>query len=177
LRQLGLALFEFECEYGRFPDSGTIQKVKASAPDSDFLLGQSFSNDYFRQLMATEIVTSESMFYARSQNPRRPDNMMKGGKALDTGECAFAYISGLSSSTDLPTTPIALFPLVPGEKLFDYELCEKYYDGMAFILLIDNSVKIVSVDKSGHVYLNGKDLFDPAQPFWRGKKPDVKWPE
>jgi hypothetical protein len=42
---------------------------------------------------------------------------------------------------------------------------------------LDTSVITLPVDKSGHVYLNGKDLFDPSQPFWGGKVPDVKWPE
>jgi hypothetical protein len=41
----------------------------------------------------------------------------------------------------------------------------------------DFRVQRLPVDKSGHVYLNGKDLFDPSQPFWGGKAPDVKWPE
>jgi hypothetical protein len=102
---------------------------------------------------------------------------MEGVKALEKGECAFACISGLSSSTDLPSTPVALFPLVPGEKLFDYKLCNEWYVGKAVILFLDNTVKTFPVDKSGHVFINGKDLFDPSQPFWRGKKPEVKWPE
>jgi hypothetical protein len=70
-----------------------------------------------------------------------------------------------------------VFPLISGKRLFDYKLAKKYYDCKAVVLFIDNSVRSYPVDKSGHVYINGKDLFDPSQPFWNGKVPDVKWPE
>lgn len=177
MRQLGLALFEFDVEYGLFPDESTITMAKASCPDVGISLDGASSNACFRQLIATRITVSEHMFHAQSPHTHRPDNVIEGDKALEKGECAFAYIPGLSSSSDLPTTPIALFPLVPGKRLFDQELCNERYVGKAVILFLDNTVKTFPVDKSGHVYLNGKDLFDPAQPFWRGKQPDVKWPE
>ena len=67
--------------------------------------------------------------------------------------------------------------MVPGKLLFDYKLCKKYYSGFAVSLRLDNSVTRYPVDKSGRVWIDGKDLFDPTQPFWNGKVPDVKWPE
>ena len=33
------------------------------------------------------------------------------------------------------------------------------------------------IDKNGDVILNGMNLFDPRQPFWRWKAPDLKYPE
>lgn len=76
-----------------------------------------------------------------------------------------------------PRTPLVLTPLVPGKRLFDTKSSRKYFSGKAIILHADNSVCSYPVDSSGHVWIDGKILFDPSQPFWDGKEPDVKWPE
>jgi hypothetical protein len=176
VRQIGFALTDFEIEYGKFPDTDTISRITNDASDP-IPLGSKTSNDFFRQLLASEIAPAESMFYAWNPSiTRRPDNRYTGKLALEKGECAFAYVAGLSSPVG-PNTPMVLFPLVPGKKLFDYKLCEDSYAGQAVIWFADFHVERTPVDKSGHVYLNGKDLFDPSQPFWGGKVPDVKWPE
>ena len=65
-------------------------------------------------------------------------------------------------------------PLVPGQMKFDYNHCKEFFDGMALVLFIDNSVKSLPVDKAGRVLIDGKDLFDPSQPFWGGEAPEVK---
>ena len=174
-RQIGLALFEFETSYGAFPNAQTAKAVK-EATLSTLPLGSSTSNDYFRQLIAAEICQSEMMFYARSARTKKADNVFTGSEALKKGECAFAYIAGLTLKHP-PETPIAVFPLVPGKRAFDKKLCDKHFSGRAVILHIDNSVMSHPVDASGRVWINGKDLFDPSQPFWGGKAPDVKWPE
>jgi hypothetical protein len=41
----------------------------------------------------------------------------------------------------------------------------------------DISVHILDINEDGVVMFQGKDLFDPKQPYWEGKKPTVKWPE
>jgi hypothetical protein len=176
-RQIGLALYEFEQAYGRFPDESTILRVKEIDSANTIPLGKSSSNDFFRQLIAAEVVQGERMFYAFSPRTRKADDVFDGAKALAKGECAFAYVSGLSSEGNPAGTPIVLFPMVPGKLLFDYKLCKKYYNGAAVILRLDNIVTRYPVDKSGRVWIDGKDLFDPTQPFWNGKVPDVKWPE
>jgi type II secretory pathway pseudopilin PulG len=176
-RQIGLALYEFEQAYGRFPDESTIPQVKEIDPANTSPLGKSSSNDFFRQLIAAEIVQSEFWFYSNASGSRKPDNVINGAKALEKRECAFAYVSGLTTAGNPAGTPIVLFPMVPGKLLFDYKLCKKHYNGSAVILRLDNSVTSYPVDKSGRVWIDGKDLFDPTQPFWNGKVPDVKWPE
>jgi hypothetical protein len=175
-RSFSLALFEFEATYGRFPDPSTIAKVNADHPGHGLKLGSHSSNDFFRQLIAADICPSEIPFYANTTNSRKPDNVVRGSMALEKGECAFSYVAGLSS-TDPADTPIAMVPLLPGKRLFDYKSCKKYFGGKAVIVHLDCSVRSIHVDKTGHAYIDGKDLFDPSQPFWGGKVPDVKWPE
>lgn len=173
MRQLGLALSEFEVAYGSFPSETTIQILKTEFAASTIPLGTTTANEYFRQLLVAEIVPSEICFDAWP-GPR-PDNIFDGIRALEKGECAFAYIKNVSPS-NAPETPVVVYPLLNGKLIFDYELCKQWGERVP-ILRRDNSVITLPVDKSGHVYLNGKDLFDPAQPFWGGKVPDVKWPE
>lgn len=177
-RQLGLALFEFEIIYGSFPDSSTIALLKRDFPSSTIPLGTRTSNDFFRQLMVSEIVQSERIFFSNYPDPTdpKPDDVFHGSRALEKGECGFAYIAGLSS-LDGPNTPLVITPLIPGTLRFDYKFCYKHFGGNAIILKIDNSITSLPVTKSGQVIINGKDLFDPSQPFWNGKTPDVKWPE
>jgi hypothetical protein len=175
-RQIGLALFEFDHHYGRYPDDSTAGLVR-EATSTSLKLGSSTSNDYFRQLIAAEIMQTEIPFYAKTTSSRRPDNMFSGSQALEKGEVAFAYIAGLSSAKAHPRAPVMMTPLVPGKRLFDIKSSREYFDGKAVILHADNRVATYPVDSSGHVWIDGKTLFDPSQPFWHGKVPDVKWPE
>lgn len=176
-KEIGILLFNFEQDYGSFPCAATIPKVQSNNPDSNIPLGKSSSNDFFRQLIVSENIGSEKPFYAKYWDNPKPDNVMNGTKALEKGETPFSYIEGLSSSKNPPDTPIVVFPLLAGKYLFDYKLCKKDYGGMAVVLSLNNSVNLYPVDKSGRVFINGKDIFDPSQPFWHGKAPDVKWPE
>lgn len=169
-RQIGLALMEFEAEYGSYPDDSTRQRVQEKNPENTIPMGTSSSNDYFRQLIAADIAPDEMPFYTRTPGLHKPDNVMSEGHALEKGECAYAYVVGLTSA---PTAPIVLFPMVRGKLLFDPKIC----DGKMVMLRTDGSVTSYPIDKSGHVKINGKDLFDPSQPFWGGKDPVVKWPE
>ncbi len=66
LRQIGLALLEFETEYGSYPSEATIGRVRQRNPDHGFDLSGESSNAIFRQLLAADITRSEQMFYAES---------------------------------------------------------------------------------------------------------------
>ena len=56
-RQVGLALFEFENEYGNYPDATTATAVTA-ATGSQLALGVADSNGLFRQLVAGNFTQS-----------------------------------------------------------------------------------------------------------------------
>lgn len=170
IKQVGLALLEFDSEYGSFPDASTIGAVKA-ATSTTLPLGSATSNDLFRQLIATGN-KSEKIFWAKTPStPRKPDDILGPG-ALKKGECAFTYVAGRSTAGD-PDTPILMVPVIRGTWKFD----PKPFKGKAVVLRIDGSARIETIDKHGHVMINGMNLFDPRQPYWNGKPPDIKWPE
>jgi hypothetical protein len=171
LRDISHELLEFESRYGRFPDDSTLTPVKAQ-DDTGLKFGTRSSNEYFRQLLATGR-KSEKIFFANVL-PRSfyPDDIIEGPKALAKDECSFSYIPGLSSASP-PGTPVVMTPLVPGTKKFD----PKPFGKMATFLFVDRSVQALPIDKNGDVIVNGMNLFDPRQPFWRGKAPDIKYPE
>lgn len=72
-----------------------------------------------------------------------------------------------------PETPVIVSPLIPGTTRFD----PRPFDGKAVVLRLDNSAKAETIDSSGRVMIGGMDIFDPGQPWWRGKTPDIKWQE
>ena len=170
IRQVGLCLFAFDEEYGRFPDPTTIPAVQV-ATGTTLALGNSSSNGLFRQLLAT-VIKSEKIFWTRtSTTPKRPNDLL-GADALAPGECAFSYVAGLTSAGD-PETPILMTPMIRGTWKFDPEP----FGGKAIVYCLDCSATALPIDKNGDVILNGMNLFDPRQPFWRGKAPDIKYPE
>lgn len=172
LRQIGLALYEFEKIYGTYPSGDTIEPVNAQNPDHGYDLNGESSNALFRQLFAAQITRSEHMFYARIKDSVRPDGNVTPGNILEPRSCGFSYISGLSSKDD-PASPIALSPLIPGTRKFD----PKPFNGRAVVLRIDNSVASFDIQKDGHIYDKGTNLLSSRHPIWRGKDPDIRYPE
>ncbi len=66
-----------------------------------------------------------------------------------------------------------MIPVIRGTWKFD----RKTFGGTALVLFLDGTAQRLPIDKNGDVILNGMNLFDPRQPFWRGKAPDIKYPE
>ncbi|MEK7952566.1 hypothetical protein [Luteolibacter soli] len=167
-KQINLAFIDFDNDYGSFPDDSTIADVN-DATGSSLPPSASSSNEIFRQLIAAGNKT-EKIFWAWSPaTPRKPDENISAGHALEKGECSFAYVNSAG-----PTAPLLMTPVIPSTHCFQRF---KEYDNQAVILFIDGSVKLLPVDNHGQVELNGMNLFDPSQPFWKGKAPDIKWPE
>ena len=171
LHQLFLAFTDFANDYERYPDASTIPAVQ-KATGTTLPLGDQSSNAIFRQLVATT-AKSESIFWAKTSfTPRKPDNDLIGEKVLSKGECAFTYIAGFSPS-DPGDTPLAMAGVIPGTWNFDPKADKK----RAAVLFRDGTVHRFPIDKDGNVMLNGMNFFDPRQPHWQGKVPDIKWPE
>jgi hypothetical protein len=171
-RQIGLALSEFEAEYGSFPNDETAALVKKKHPSATGLSGKS-SNALFRQLFAAGITQSEQMFYAKVSGTKKPDGVITPGNILEKGEVGFGYIAGLSTEGN-PARPVAFAPIIPGTRKFD----PKPFDGKAVVLRVDNSVSNFQILPNGHVNTSpGQDIFSPGNPIWDGKAPDIRYPE
>lgn len=174
LRQIGLALFEFENEYGSLPDPSTIARVQGKT-GLMLSMGTTTSNDYFRQLLEAGIASNETMFYARlPSSSTKPDDIFTAGEALKKGECSFTYLLGARAS-DNPGRPLVVAPMIPGTDRFD----PKPFNGKALILKRDNSVTFTTIDKHGHAIFpnGGRNLMDPTNPIWDGHPPTIAWPE
>jgi hypothetical protein len=171
-RQIGLALMEFDIEYGSYPNVTTGSLVTKSHSAHGYDLSSVSSNALFRQLFVAQVTQGEGMFYAKIPGTIRADGNIAPGEALKKGEVAFSYISGLSSKGD-PLTPLVLTPLIPGTTKFD----PKPFDGKAIILHIDNSVRTYDIHKDSHIYDKGINLLSPKHPVWKGKAPDIRYPE
>lgn len=164
-KQIGLALLDFDTEYGSFPDDTTSEDVQESTGSSYTMTG-SYSNDYFRQLIAYG-VQSEDIFYAKTSYTRKPDNVIQNTDALDAGEVGFGYIMkeqgvGLSTSGN-PGIPVIVAPLI--EDATDWRFDADPFDGKAVILKLDNSVSspIIRTQGSGENKVsvgNGNNLED-----------------
>ena len=175
-RQIGLALFEFETEYGSFPDDDTAKAV-ADNTETTASSGAD-ANSKFRQLIRANIAQSETMFYSKASYTKKPDNDMNtDAKALEAGEVGFGLMmkadgKGLSAAGN-PSRPICATPFtstLSGE--FDFDM----YDGKAVILKLDNSVASINIIKSsGAARLNGKALTaDGDDTVWGASNP-VTW--
>lgn len=170
-RQIGLALFEFETEYGRFPDESTIESVRRST-GTELKLGNRSSNDFFRQLIASGIASKEQMFHAKIPGARKPDGDIEGDRALEKGEVGFSYLAG-QTSVGNPGRPLLVTPLIPGTDRFDRTL----FNGKGVILRMGGSATSITIDSSGHALLDGRNVLDPAHPVWGGNPPRIVWPE
>ncbi len=171
-RSFSVALFEFESEYGSYPNEATAAIVTKSFPKHGYDLTGKSSNAAFRQLLAAGIMQSEHSFYAKIKDSINPDGNILPKQALKKGEVGFAYISGLSTGNN-PSTPLVLAPLIPGTTKFD----PKPFVGHAIILHIDTSVHVHKIHEDGHVYSRGIDILSAKYPVWNGKAPDIRYPE
>lgn len=161
-KSIGLAMFNFEQDYGSFPTAGdgdgsTAKQVQENNPESGYTFGSENSNDFFRQLIAAGHADSERVFYAKAPYTKKPDNNLKADKALGAGEVGFAYI--MASETDpVPSSGNSGRPLVAAavfngakDGTFDPDV----YDRRAVVLRIDQSATDLPVRPSDKRVLVG----------------------
>lgn len=165
-REIGMALFQFGKEYGAYPDDKTAAELKTAMKTTAEVKAVT-ANDCFFQLIAANIVQTDRIFSI--DVPAVPEKQKPLAK-LDN--CFFAYLPG-GTGTGNPGRPLLVAPLVNGKTTFDPQI----FAGKGMILFCDNRVKSFPIEPDGRVMMNGKDIFDPAQPFWNGKVPPIKWPQ
>lgn len=169
LRMMGLSFFEFETEYGSFPNEETARSVK-EATGFKGELAAATANDCFFQMIAAGVV-ADPLIFTLEKPPELQERDKQQAAPERLEKCSFAFIALPNAAGD-PGRPLAVAPLVQGKTTFD----RKVFGGKALILRVDNSVSTYPIAEDGRVMVNGKDLFDPEQPFWKGDVPPIKWP-
>lgn len=171
-RLLGQVLQNFEADYGRYPDASTVAEVKR-VTGTTWKLGSGSSNELYRQLIVAGCVKLEKPFRAKAPCTLKADDVFHDeAHALAPGEVGSAYIAGLSSTSPVDA-PVIVAPLIPGSTRFE----RKSYDKRAVVLKVSGAAYSTPVGRDGIARERGMDLFDPAQAFWGGKPPEIKWPE
>ena len=146
VRQIHIALLDFDNDYGSFPDNNTAEDVK-DATGTSLSFGGSFATDYFRQLIATSAKAESTFWCKTSYSPRKPDNDISPGKALDAGEVGFGYImasqtDGQSSSSN-SSRPVCVSPLYKAQPNWEFD--PEPYGDKAVVLRIDGSAKAETI--------------------------------
>lgn len=166
-RQVGLALFEFETEYGSFPEGSLGTQINEATGSQLAPAAIATSNDAFRQLIAAGIASSETMFFCKTAySTLKPDNIMDTAQnALKKGEVGFGYLmnsgSTAFSTAGNPGRPIIAAPLAYTGAFAVGQFDKDIYDNKAVILKIDNSATSVTINKDGFAVLGGgKKLLD-----------------
>jgi len=159
-RQIGLVLFAFDDEYGSFPGNDTAEDVKQSTGTAlDF--GGTFSNDYFRQLIAT-VGKSEKIFWAKTPySKRKPDDIVEPGKALEAGEVGFGYVmasqtEGQSSSGE-GNRPVVVTPLYKAQSNWEFD--PEAFGEKAIVLRLDSSATAETIRTDNRFVNIGENRF------------------
>lgn len=179
-KSIGLALHNFEQDYGSYPSAATAKQVQSSNPDSGYIFGSEYSNDYFRQLISAGYADSEKTFYAKSAYTKKPDNAMKDGKCLEAGEVGFGYIMASASealSSKNREFPVIVWPLFNASS--DGTFDPLTYNRKAVVLRIDNSASTAPIRPSDKKVLigGGKTLFQSGEgTVWGDVKPVIRPP-
>ncbi len=176
-KQIGIAMFEFESEYGSFPDADTLTDVAAAFPTATVTGDTTGSNGYFKQLLQAGIVQSEEIFYAKAEGTRKPDGDISTGKALESREVGFGYVmntaTGLNTSGN-PSRVIVVTPLAAGSAT---EFDADPFGGFAIALKIDQSASALRIRPSsadsttGPAMVGGKNLLEAD--FWGSVTPTI----
>ncbi|MCW1913429.1 hypothetical protein OJ996_07585 [Luteolibacter sp. GHJ8] len=161
LRQIGASLFEFDSEYGSFPDDATALKLPEEAK-AGFKLSGDHSNDYFRQLIVVGLKSEKPFWCKTSFSPRKPDDDLSPLQALQAGEVGYSYIMaapglGQKSSGD-PGRPVVVAASKLGGALWTFD--SDVYGGKAVVLKLDNSVAGMNIDEeSGYIRTGASGRF------------------
>lgn len=162
-RQIGLALLDFQTEYGRFPDASTEPAVIARTGSPLRMTGRA-ANDYFRQILAAGITDSEVIFYAKGDAySHPPDNVSRStATALAPGEVSLGYLTDAGEAIDPAgdhRRPLVCWPLASdGHTVSDRHFDPRPADGKAVLLLTDNSVVSVPIDRNRNAIHRRKPL-------------------
>ncbi len=173
-KQIFLLLFDFDQEFGQFPDSDDSAGLGSTGTSTNAIMRQLFIGGYTK---------SEEIFYAKSKISKKPDGDIgnataKFPRALEKGECGFLYIDNQSTG-DNSARPILAAPLKNNTSVeFDKDM----YGGKAMALRIDGSVqqyRIQDSDSKAVTKIGNKqvDIFSTQNPVWDDTTIKPRYPE
>ncbi|MDA7882233.1 type II secretion system GspH family protein [Akkermansiaceae bacterium] len=157
-KQIGIAMTEFDSQYGEFPSDETRQLLEDEG--SEVPIGNT-ANDYLAQLLISKILDSEKVFYAKGvRGVREGDDVFNTrDKALEKSENGFGYImlndgTALSQSYGSSAIPVICAPLKSGgiDPVFDAGA----YNNEYVYLKLDSSVGTGKVNEAGKALLKGQ---------------------
>lgn len=163
-RQVGLAMLDFETEYGSFPEGDLAEDINTQTGEEFADTTITTSNDAFRQLIAAGIAQSEVMFFCKTAySSRKPDDVMNTKeKMLEKGDVGFGYImkSGgeAFSNAGSPGRVLIAAPLKYTGSFENGKFDQDVYDNKAVVLKMDNSVISLNINKDGDAILGAKPL-------------------
>jgi len=170
----------FRGEKGRYPDQSTRESLEEGGEDR--LPEGTSANAYLAQLVVTNMVDSETYFYASGVKgvTKKGDDIKRPGELLKKGENGFAYIMAEDEESlggDVSITPLVIAPLKKtGEMpLFD----PSPYGGKFVYGAVDGSSKQGTISDKGIAESDGREsLFDAGRDSLFGiDTPIVKAPE
>lgn len=155
-KQVGYALFNFENDYGRYPDDDTETDI--TDEDSAAVISTAGgSNDYFSQLIAAGYVDQEAPFFAKAGFTVEPDNIKDSASdMLKEGEVGFSYVmrqSGRALNSSVNSAiPLIIAP-ASVENAGEYD--RNVYNKKSVVLRIDMSVRDPRINDDGEIRLRG----------------------
>lgn len=176
-RQIGFAMFEFETEYGSFPDGTLGEQINTNIGGTLVApVAIDSANDAFTQLIAAGIAGSEQMFFCKTTySTQKPDNVYTTKTdALKKGDVGFGYMMGTGnkafSAAGNSGRVLIAAPLKYSGSFTAKQFDKDAYDSKAVVLKMDNSVTSLPINKDGEAVLGGvKKLFDPGDDtVWGG---------
>jgi len=151
------ALTAFSTDYGSYPCAYTRRQLEEK--DSINLPPGTNANAYFAQLIATEIIDSETYFYAPNiEGTVRGNNLINSPEnLLAKGENGFAYIMTQNEEalSDVKSiTPLVIAPIIQGEEnpIFDPIPYQDYYVYGA----VDGSGTLGKISPTGQALSKGR---------------------
>lgn len=160
-RQIGLAMFEFETEYGSFPEASLAATINSMTGTELAPATLNTSNDAFKQLLASGIAGSEVMFFAKTAYSKvKPDNVFTtSANMLQAGDVGFGYIMGAGSSAFSMAgnsgRVLVATPLKYNGTFSSGEFDKDMYDSKAVVLKMDNSVTSLNINAQNQAVMTG----------------------
>ncbi|MDB2673874.1 hypothetical protein N9Y81_02870 [Akkermansiaceae bacterium] len=172
-------LLVFKSDMGAYPCDAT-RKAMEEDGIKNLPAGKS-ANAYFAQLIASETLDTEKVFFTSEKGFKTGDDDTKTSKTLlAPGENGFAYILRKDGSalrdvkSDTPLVLATVGEKREGEPVFNADI----YDGKVVVADVDGSATMLKINEKGHIISPGrKSLFQTGRDSLFGQdSPKVAYP-